>query len=372
MTVTPLLFTPLELPSLKLANRILVSPMCMYSATDGLPDSFHRQHLGTLSHSGAGLLIVESTAISPEARISPRCLGLWNDAQEHAFADLIADMRNLSEIRFGIQLSHSGRKGSRLVSMPSGSRALAPDEGGWQGVGPSTIAYSRSYRQPLKLDAAGMTEIRDQFAAAARRAANAGFDSVELHGGHGYLLHSFRAPNSNRRSDVYGGSFKNRHRFPLEVVRAVRDALPVKIALGYRLNGEDWHDDGVTLDETVAFAQMLKIEGVDYVTTSGGAGSPDIRPPPIAPGYMTGFSEAVKRGSDIAAVAVGMILSGAQAEAILQSGQADAVAVGRGMLDDPRWAHHAAAELGVDIPGLPQYSKAHYRNWPGYRQSHSS
>ena len=368
----PLLFTPWQLPSATLANRIMVSPMCMYSATDGLAGSFHRLHLGTLSQSGAGLLVVESTAVSPGGRISPNCLGLWNDAQETALARVIGDLRAHSPIRFGIQLSHSGRKGSRLVTMPSGSRALTEAEGAWQGVGPSAIAYSRRYPVPQELDLAGMRAIRGAFAAAARRAARAGFGAVELHGGHGYLLHAFRAPNSNRRTDGYGGDCANRNRFPREVAEAVRDALPPGCILGYRLNGEDWHPEGVTLEESIALAGDLRRVGVDYVTTSGGAGSPGISPPPVTPGYMAHFAAAVRNQTGVDSVAVGMILSGRQAEELLQDGCADAVAIGRGMLDDPRWAHHAAAQMGCELAALPQYAKSSSSNWPGYRIVHGT
>lgn len=368
--MAPRLFTPLALRGLTLSSRIMVSPMCMYSAVDGLPTSWHRTHLGTLSMSGAGVMMLEATGVEARGRISLDCLGLYNDEQEEALARIVAELKQNSDIAIGIQLGHSGRKGSRIMMMPRGSRPLTDEEGGWQGVAPSAIPYDEGWIVPEELDAEGLATIRDAFVSAARRADRAGFDLVEVHGGHGYLLHAFRAANSNRRTDAYGGSPDKRARFPLEVMQAIRAALDPAKPLGIRVNGADWHDDGVTLEDTVAFARALKESGIDYVTTSGGAGSPKINPPPVKPGYMVGFAEAVRSGSGMTAVAVGMILDGPQAEAILAEERADIVAVGRGFLDDPKWAYHAAAELGYEMPYPTQYSKAQPRSWNGYRQVH--
>lgn len=369
--MTSRLFSSITLAGLTLGNRIMVSPMCMYSARDGLAGAWHRQHLSMLSQSGAALMVIEATAVEARGRISPGCLGLWNDQQEEAFARLLAEIREFSDIRIGIQLAHSGRKGSRAISMPRGSRALDAAQGGWALVGPSALPYAPGYPTPEALDDDGLQQVLGAFASATRRADRAGFDHIELHGAHGYLLHSFRAPNSNQRADRYGGSSENRHRFPLDVASAVRRAFDAAKPLGYRLNGEDWHDDGVTLSETIEFARALRAIGVDYVTTSGGAGSPRIQPPPLTPGYMTGFSAAVREQASIATTAVGMILTGQQAEAIIAEGKADMVAIGRGMLDDPRWGHHAAAALG-QTPRLPaQYAKALPDAWPGYGIIHA-
>lgn len=369
--MTSLLFSPITLAGLTLPNRIMVSPMCMYSAHDGLAESWHQQHLATLAQSGAALLVIEATAVEARGRISPGCLGLWNDQQEEAFARLLAELRKHSDIRVGIQLGHSGRKGSRAVMMPRGSRALDPSEGGWSLVGPSALPYAPGYATPEELDEAGLHQVREAFVSAARRADRAGFDHIEIHGAHGYLLHAFRAPNSNQRTDRYGGGAENRHRFPLEVARAMRRAFSVAKPIGYRLNAEDWHDDGVSLAETIDFSRALRDIGIDYVTTSGGAGSPRIQPPAVAPGYMTGYSATVRKEAGIATVAVGMILTAQQAESTLAEGKADMVAIGRGMLDDPRWAHHAAAALG-ETPRLPlQYSKALPGAWPGYKIVHT-
>jgi len=368
--MTPLLFTPLALRGLTLSNRIMVSPMCMYSAVDGLPTSWHRTHLGTLSMSGAGILMLEATGVEARGRITLDCLGLYNDQQEEALARIVEELKQDSDIAIGIQLGHSGRKGSRIVTMPRGSRPLTDAEGGWQGVAPSAIAYDDGWIVPHALDRDGLAAVREAFVASARRADRAGFDLIEVHAGHGYLLHAFRSPNSNRRDDEYGGSPEKRGRFPLEVMQSIRGVLDAAKPLGMRVNGADWHEDGVTLDDTVAFAKALKTVGVDYVTTSGGAGSPQINPPPVTPGYMVDFAEAVKTGSGITTVAVGMILNGRQAEAILSGGRADMVAVGRGFLDDPRWAFHAAAELGHQLPYPTQYSKADPRSWRGYRIVH--
>lgn len=369
--MTPRLFSPMTLRALTASNRVMVSPMCMYSAVDGLPQPWHRTHLGTLSQSGAGILMLESTAVAPSGRISLGCLGLYDDRQEEALARLVGELKRDSDIAIGIQLGHSGRKGSRIVTMPRGSRPLTDAEGGWQGVAPSPIPYNEDWVVPRELDAGGLKAIRSAFTASARRADRAGFDLVEVHAGHGYLLHAFRSPNSNQRIDAYGGSPEKRARFPLEVLRAMRDALDPRKPLGVRVNGADWHEDGVRLEDTVAFAAAAKEIGVDYVTTSGGAGSPRINPPPVTPGYMVGFAEAVKAGSGITTVAVGMILDGHQAETVLAEGRADMVAVGRGFLDDPRWAYHAATDLGYSLPYPTQYAKAAPASWPGYRLVHS-
>ncbi|WP_144294796.1 NADH:flavin oxidoreductase/NADH oxidase [Rhodoligotrophos appendicifer] len=367
------LFTPLTLDGLTLANRIAVSPMCMYSAAaDGLLTSWHRFHLGGLSLSGAGLMIVECTAVEARGRISLRDLGLYNDQQEEAFARLIEDIRQNSDIAIGIQLGHAGRKGARTVP-GDGERArpLLAEEGGWPGIAPSAVSYSDGWAEPEALDARGLVEVREAFADAARRADRCGFDLVEIHGAHGYLLHAFRAPNSNHRQDDYGGSRENRHRFPLEVIAGVRAALSPTKPLGVRANGEDWHDDGVTLDDTIAYAKALKDLGVAYMTTSGGAGSPHIKPPPVTPGYMVPFARAVRREAGIQAMAVGMIVTAQQADQVIASGDADLVAVGRGFLDDPRWAWHAAAALGETVPYPVPYRKALPGAWKGYPLAHA-
>jgi 2,4-dienoyl-CoA reductase-like NADH-dependent reductase (Old Yellow Enzyme family) len=323
-----------------------------------------------MSLSGAGLMVLEATAVEARGRISLQCLGLWNDAQEEAFARLLAEIRENSDIRIGLQLGHAGRKGSRAMTTPRGSRALTAEEGGWQGVAPSALAYDDGWVRPLELDLEGMADLRKAFADAARRADRAGFDLVELHAAHGYLLHAFRAPISNRRTDAYGGTATNRERFPLEVVEAMRRALSPRKPLGVRINGADWHEGGVSLEETIGFARRLKEVGADYVTTSGGASAPHISPPPVTPGYMVDFAEAVRHGADITTTAVGMIVTARQAEAILTDCRADMVAIGRGFLDDPRWGWHAAAELGEQAVYPPQYEKAHPRAWRAYQVVH--
>lgn len=370
--MTSRLFTPIQMRGLTAKNRIMVSPMCMYSAVDGVAQPWHRTHLGTLSMSGAGMMVLESTGVEARGRISLDCLGLYNDEQEDVLARIVADLKQNSDILIGIQLGHSGRKGSRIVTMPRGSRPLTDEEGGWQGVAPSAIPYNDGWIIPEELDAGGLQSIRDAFAQATRRADRAGFDMIEVHGGHGYLLHAFRAPNSNQRTDDYGGTAEKRARFPLEVMQTIRAALDPKKPLGIRLNGEDWHDDGVTMADTIAFARQLRDAGIDYVTTSGGAGSPRINPPPATPGYMVPFAEAVKAGSGIITAAVGMILDGPQAEAILADDMADIIAVGRGFLDDPRWAFHAATALGERLPYPEQYSKAAPGSWKGYSTVHGN
>jgi 2,4-dienoyl-CoA reductase-like NADH-dependent reductase (Old Yellow Enzyme family) len=364
------LFSPITLAGLTLPNRIMVSPMCMYIGKDGLLSAWHRLHLGSLALSGASLLMIEATAVEAEGRISPFCLGLYNDQQEEAFARLLADIRECSDIRVGIQLGHAGRKGSRMVFMPSGSTALSPQDGGWPVYSPSNLAYNDGWAQPEALDEAGLQRVATAFADAAIRADRAGFDAVEIHGAHGYLLHSFRTESANRRTDNYGGSQRNRDRFPLEVVAQVRRSLPSHKPLGVRVNGEDWHAGGVSLSDTIAFAAELKKRGVNYVTTSGGASSPNINPPPVTPGYMVHYAHAVRQKAAIASTAVGMILTAHQAESIIAEGKSDMVAIGRGMLDDPRWGWHAAEALGVELQYPGPYAKAHPKVWNGYREVH--
>ncbi|HWB51049.1 MAG TPA: NADH:flavin oxidoreductase/NADH oxidase [Stellaceae bacterium] len=357
------LFTPITLGGITLANRIAVSPMCQYSADGGLPNDWHALHLGTLSVSGAGLLIVEMTAVEPEGRITPHCLGLYSDAHEAAFEPILASCRRWGSAKLGIQLAHAGRKGSAKVPW-QGGMPLGRDAGGWQTVASSAIPFDEGWPVPEPLDAAGLARIRDGFVAAARRADRLGFDLVELHGAHGYLLHNFVSPVSNRRGDGYGGNRDNRMRFPLEVAAAVRAVWPRGKALGMRITGSDWIDGGLTPQDAAVLANELHGIGFDYVCVSSGGVSPQARIA-VGPGYQVPFATTVKRESRIAVQAVGMIVDPHLAEAIVAEGRADCVALGRGFLDDPRWGWHAADALGAELAEPPQYHRARPKLWPG-------
>jgi 2,4-dienoyl-CoA reductase-like NADH-dependent reductase (Old Yellow Enzyme family) len=354
--MTSPLFQPLTLRGLTLPNRIVIAPMCQYSADDGLVGDWHRVHLGSLAHSGAGLLIAEATAVTPEGRISDRCPGLWSDAHEAAWADVIATVRRHSAMPLAIQLAHAGRKASCAVPW-KGGRQLGTDQGGWATVGPSALPFRDGDRAPEALDAAGLARLRNAFAEAARRADRLGFDAIELHAAHGYLLHQFLSPLSNRRTDAYGGPLENRLRFPLEVFDAVRAAWPAHKPLGIRVSATDWvqsPDPGWDLPQTLALARELKARGADDIHVSSGGLHP-AQQIQAGPGYQVPFAEAIRAETGLVTIAVGEITGARQAEAIVASGQADAVALARGILYDPRWPWHAAAELGAQVDAPPQY-----------------
>jgi 2,4-dienoyl-CoA reductase-like NADH-dependent reductase (Old Yellow Enzyme family) len=362
------LFDPITLGGITLANRIAVSPMCQYSAEDGSANDWHLQHLGSLSLSGAGLLVVEQTAVEPTGRISHGCLGLYSDANEAALARAVALCRRWGSARLGIQLAHAGRKASAKVPWHGGG-PLARDAGAWPTVAPSAIPFDDHWPVPQALDEAGLTRIRDAHAEAAKRADRLGFDLVELLGAHGFLLHSFLSPIANRRSDRYGGSLGNRMRFPLAVAAAVRGVWPRNKALGMRITGFDWISNGITAGEAGIFARELREIGFDYVCVSSGGISPQARVK-LEPGYQVPFAAAVKHASGIAVQAVGMIVDPLQAAAIVADGSADCVALARAFLDDPRWAWHAADALGSGIASPPQYRRARPDQWPGAALAH--
>jgi 2,4-dienoyl-CoA reductase-like NADH-dependent reductase (Old Yellow Enzyme family) len=357
------LFEPITLGGVTLANRIAVSPMCQYSAENGSANDWHLQHLGSLSLSGAGLLVVEQTAVESTGRISHGCLGLYSDANEAALTRAVALCRRWGSIRLGIQLAHAGRKASAKIPWQSGG-PLARAAGAWPTVAPSAIPLDDDWPVPRALDEAGLIRIRDAHAESAKRADRLGFDLVELLGAHGFLLHSFLSPISNRRSDRYGGSLANRMRFPLEVAAAIRGVWPRSKALGMRITGSDWIPGGITPDEAGTFAGKLRDIGFDYVCVSSGGISSQARVN-LAPGYQVPFAAVVKKASGIAVQAVGMIVDPHQAEAIVADGSADCVALARAFLDDPRWAWHAADMLGADVEYPPQYRRARPDQWPG-------
>lgn len=348
-----MLFSPYSLGSLELSNRITIAPMCQYSAVDGLATDWHMIHLGSLALSGAALITLEATAVMPEGRISPNDLGLWSDAHADALAPILAAMRRHSPIKIGIQLSHAGRKASTNVPWEGGAQ-IAPDAAnGWQTEGPSAVPHTEGDAAPLALDAAGLARVRDGFVAAARRAHALGFDAIELHGAHGYLLHQFLSPLANHRTDAYGGSLENRMRYPLEVFAAVRAAVP-SMTLGVRISATDWVDGGWDLEQSVRLAQELERIGCDFIHVSSG-GLSTAQKIPVEPGYQIGFAERIKRDTGLPTIGVGLITEARHAEAILQAGQADVIALARAMLYDPRWPWHAAAELGAQVSAPPQY-----------------
>ena len=350
------LFSSLKLRELTLKNRIVVSPMCQYSAENGCATAWHMQHLGSLALSGAAMLCVEATAVEADGRISPGDLGLFDDATEAALVPVLAMIRKYSEVAMTVQLAHAGRKGSCSVPWENDGQQLALENGGWQTTAPSAIPYRETERPPLALDASGMTRIRDAFAKAATRADKLGFDAIELHGAHGYLLHELMSPLSNQRTDAYGGSLENRIRFPLEIFEAVRAAFPKHKPIGMRVSASDWVDGGWDLAQTIILTKELKLRGIDWIDCSSGGLSPKQKIP-VEPGYQVPFAEAVK-ATGITTMSVGLITEPAQAEEILASGKADLIALARGMLYDPRWGWHAAAALGEKADAPPQYLRA--------------
>src|SRR5689334_14952 len=363
MATTRALFEPLSLGDITLANRIAVSPMCQYSAENGAATDWHLQHLGSLSLSGAGLVTVEQTAVEPAGRITHGCLGLYSDANEAALARIVSFCRRAGSAALGIQLAHSGRKGSAKLPWKGGG-PLSAEAGSWTNAAPSAVAFDSHWPAPQALDETGLACIRDAHRAAARRADRVGFDLVELLGAHGFLLHSFLSPITNRRTDSYGGSLANRMRYPLEVAAAIREVWPRRKALGMRITGTDWVEGGITPEEAGLFAGKLRDIGFDYVCVSSGGIAPAARPA-IAPGYQVPLAAVVKKASGIAVQAVGMIVDPHQAEAIIAEGRADCVALARAFLDDPRWTWHAAAALGADAVYPPQYLRARPEHWPG-------
>jgi 2,4-dienoyl-CoA reductase-like NADH-dependent reductase (Old Yellow Enzyme family) len=347
------LFSPYSLGPLALANRIVVAPMCQYSAVDGCASDWHPIHLGQLAISGAGLLIIEATAVEAIGRITPGCLGLYSDACEQALAGVLAGVRRHSPIPIAIQLAHAGRKGSSEVPWRGGA-LIAAHDGGWQPVAPSAVPHAPDEPAPLALDDAGLKRVRQAFVDAALRAQRLGLAAVELHSAHGYLLHQFLSPIANRRGDAYGGSLHARMRFPLEVFDAVRAALPDSMPVGVRLSALDWVDAGWDLEQSVAYGRALRERGCAYLHVSSGGVSP-LQKIVAGPGFQVPFAQHLREEVGLPTIAVGLITEPAQAEAIVAAGQADLVAMARALLYNPRWPWHAAAELGAHVSAPPQY-----------------
>jgi 2,4-dienoyl-CoA reductase-like NADH-dependent reductase (Old Yellow Enzyme family) len=357
------LFSPIKLAGVELTNRIVISPMCQYSADDGCASDWHIAHLGMLANSGAGLLVVEATHVERHGRITHGCLGLYSDDCELALKHVIDIGRRYGTTKFGIQLAHAGRKASSQRPWEGGG-ALKPGEDPWETIAPSALPFGPGWHVPREMTAADIERVRESFVAAAARAVRIGFDAIELHGAHGYLIHSFMSPLSNRRTDQYGGSQENRMRFPLEVARAVRAVVPRGIALGARITGSDWLDGGLTPADAVGCAKALKEVGFDYVDISSGGISAEARNP-TTPGYNAPIAEEVRRATGIATRTVGLIVTPKQAEEIVAEGKADMVALARAVLDNPHWGWYAARTLGAEVKRPPQYLRSSSTLWPG-------
>jgi NADPH2 dehydrogenase len=355
------LFTPITLRGLTLANRIMVSPMCQYSADDGSANDWHFTHINNLALSGAAMFCIEATHVEAIGRITPGCLGLYSDANEAALKPILASVRKHSKAAVAMQLAHAGRKGSSARPWEGGQQIPLGQPGAWQAVAPSAVAHKEGENAPTALDDAGLARIRDAFVASAKRAERLGIDALELHGAHGYLLHQFLSPLSNKRTDKYGGSLENRMRYPLEIYDAVRKVFPKDKPIGMRVSSTDWVDGGWDLPQTIAFANELKTRGVDWIDASSGGVSP-LQKIALGPGYQVQFAEAIKQATGLPTIAVGLITEPKQAEDIVASGKADMVALARGMLYDPRWGWHAAAELHGEVSAPPQYWRSQPSN----------
>jgi 2,4-dienoyl-CoA reductase-like NADH-dependent reductase (Old Yellow Enzyme family) len=357
------LFSPIKLAGVELDNRIVVAPMCQYSANDGCASDWHIAHLGMLANSGAGLVVVEATHVERHGRITHGCLGLYSDDCELTLKHVIDIGRRYGTTKFGIQLAHAGRKASSQRPWEGGG-ALKAGEDPWETMAPSALPFGPGWHVPREMTSADIARVREAFVAAAQRAVRIGFDAIELHGAHGYLIHSFMSPLSNKRTDEYGGSFENRLRFPLEVARAVRAAVPRSTALGARITGSDWLDGGLTPADAVVFTKALKEVGLDYVDVSSGGITAEARTP-TTPGYNVPIADAVRRATGIATRTVGLIVMPKQADEVIAEGKADMVALARAVLDNPHWGWYAAQVLGAETKRPVQYLRASSKLWPG-------
>ncbi len=354
------LFSPWMLGPLELGNRIIIAPMCQYSAIEGDAQDWHLIHLGTLAQSGAGLLVIEATAVSPEGRITPGDLGLYSDANEAALGQVIAGVGKYATTPIVIQLAHAGRKASSDAPWDGGAQIASDAPTGWKAFAPSALAHAEGEEAPLALDEAGLAKIREDFAATARRSVRLGFRGIEVHMAHGYLLHQFLSPIANQRTDTYGGSLENRMRFPLEVFDAVKAAVPADMPIWVRVSGTDWVAGGWDIDDTVTLGLALKERGCAAIHVSSGGVSPS-QQIPLSDGYQVPLAARIKADVGLPTIAVGLITEPAHAEGILEGGQADAIALARGMLYNPRWPWHAAAELGAEIDAPQQFWRSQPR-----------
>jgi 2,4-dienoyl-CoA reductase-like NADH-dependent reductase (Old Yellow Enzyme family) len=351
-----LLFSPLELRSVTLPNRVVVSPMCQYSATDGLPNHWHLVHLGSRAVGGAGLVISEAAAVEPIGRISPQDAGIWSPEHVEAWRPITAFIKAQGSVP-GIQLAHAGRKASTYRPFAENRGGVADVDGGWTPVAPTTEAFVPQYRTPTALTEADIAGVVEKFALAARYAVEAGFEVLEVHGAHGYLLHEFLSPLSNTRTDAYGGDAEGRLRFPLEVVRAIRAAVGEDVPLLVRLSASDWTEGGLTAEDSADIARALVAGGADLIDVSSGGNVPSA-PIETGPGYQVPFAATIRAKADVLTGAVGEITDAHQAEAILTDGSADLVLLARELLRDPYWPLHAAAALGDEVTPPDQYARA--------------
>jgi len=355
------LFSPFKLAALELANRIVVAPMCQYSADDGCANDWHMMHLGMLGNSGASLVVVEATHVERQGRITHGCMGLYSDDNELALQRVVAQCRRLGTAKFGIQIAHAGRKASSQRPW-EGAKALQPGQDPWPTFAASPLPWGEGWHVPREATETDLERVTQAFVSAAQRALRIGFDEIELHMAHGYLMHGFMSPLSNKRTDKYGGSFENRMRFPLAVTRAVRAVVPKHVPLGARVTGTDWREGGLTPDDAVNIARALKGEGLDFICVSSGGALADIRTP-SDPGYNVPIAARVKKEAGIATRVVGMIVTPQQAEEIVAKGQVDMVSMARAFLDDPHWGWHAAKALKADVARPPQYLRAGPKLW---------
>jgi 2,4-dienoyl-CoA reductase-like NADH-dependent reductase (Old Yellow Enzyme family) len=353
----PALFEPIRVADLNLSNRIVIAPMCQYSAENGCMNDWHLIHLGQLSLSGAALLTMEATAVLPEGRITWADVGLWNDETEAAMGRTLESIRRWSEMPIAIQLCHAGRKASTEVPWEGGGQFAPGEPHGWQTEAPSAIPYAEGYVPPVALNGGGLRRVREAFETAATRAARLGIELIQLHCAHGYLLHQFLSPLSNQRDDEYGGSLENRMRYPLEIFEAVRAAFPAGKPITVRVSGTDWVEGGWDIEQTTTFAEQLEARGCDAIHISSGGLHP-AQQIPVGPSYQVPLARAVKSAVRMPVVAVGLITGFEQAEAIIATGEADMIALARTILYDPRWPWHAAAELGAQVRAPKQYLRS--------------
>ena len=349
------LFSPLTIKSVTLKNRIVVSPMCEYSSVDGFANEWHLVHLGSRAVGGAGLIITEATAISPEGRISPDDLGIWKNAHLDKLKSIVSFIHKHGSVA-GIQLAHAGRKAS-FTAPWKGAEQLKPGNGGWQTVAPSALPFNEGNTIPEALNAAGILKVIEDFRAAAQRAVSAGFKVIEIHAAHGYLIHQFLSPYSNQRTDEYGGSFENRIKLLLEIIEAIQSVWPLQLPLFVRISATDWYDGGWNEQDSIRLAAILKDKGVDLIDCSSGGNIPGVKIP-LKPGYQVHLSALLKKETGILTGAVGLITGAEQAENILEKGEADLIIMAREMLRDPYFPLHAASELGADIQWPNQYLRA--------------
>ncbi|MGI4750814.1 MAG: NADPH dehydrogenase NamA [Janthinobacterium lividum] len=354
------LFKPLKIKSIELKNRIVISPMCEYSSEDGFANDWHFVHLGSRAVGGAGLIILEATAVSPEARITPDDLGLWKDEHIAELKKIVAFMHNNGSVA-GVQLAHAGRKASHESPWKGGQLIHSNAPQGWQTVAPSAIPYKEGTELPVALDEQGIAKVIQDFKEATRRSVEVGFKVIELHAAHGYLLHQFLSPLTNERTDQYGGSFENRIRFLLEVTAAVQEIWPADLPLFVRLSATDWAEGGWTAEESVKLSAILKEKGVDLIDCST-AGLVSWQKIPAGPGFQVPFAEQIKKETGILTGAVGLLTEAKQMEEILASGKADLILIARESLRDPYFPLHAAQELGVDLSWPVQYDRAKHQH----------